>query len=90
MATTIKELENRILAIEKRNKSVEEDKAWETSFQRKLFVAFLTYCVVFIFLAVIKVANPFLSAIIPTMGYLLSTVSLSFLKKIWTVGDDSE
>ena len=42
-------MEKRIEQIEQRNKRVEEDKAWETSFTRRLCIAILTYIVVVIY-----------------------------------------
>jgi len=42
---TKKEIKNII----KRNKKVEADKAWETSFSRKILIAVLTYIVIVLF-----------------------------------------
>ena len=39
-------LEDRIALIEQRNSRVEADKAWETSWARKVSIAFVTYIVV--------------------------------------------
>lgn len=69
--------------IKSRNSRVEADKAWETSWARKILVAILTYLVILLFLLIIKVERPFTAAIIPTIGFVLSTASLSFGKKIW-------
>ena len=38
-----KELENEIVKIKERNKKVELDKAWETSWTRKMCIGILTY-----------------------------------------------
>ena len=38
-----KELENEIVKIKERNKKVELDKAWETSWTRKICIGILTY-----------------------------------------------
>lgn len=77
------DLEKRIIKIEERNKRVELDKAWETSNLRKILIALLTYLVISSFFVVINVDKPFINAIVPTLGFLLSTLSLSFVKKIW-------
>jgi hypothetical protein len=77
------ELENRIKNIEQRNSRVETDKAWEVSFTRKLFIAVSTYIIAAVWLIVIKDTNPLLKALVPTAGYLLSTLSLPFIKKWW-------
>ena len=76
---TKKELQN----IEERNKRVEMDKAWETSFTRRGFIAGVTYIIAVWFMWTIGVENAYLGALVPTGGYLLSTLSLSFLKKRW-------
>ncbi len=47
-------LEKRIEAIEKRNKKVETDKAWETSMTRKICIMVLTYIVVIMYSYIIK------------------------------------
>lgn len=77
------QLERRIEAIEERNKKVEAAKAWETSWTRKICVALLIYIVVAIFLQVIQVDRAWLSALIPAVGFFLSTFTLPFLKQLW-------
>ena len=69
--------------IKQRNQRVELDKAWEVSWTRKILVAILTYLVVALFLLMIKASQPFTTAIIPTIGFVLSTASLSFAKTVW-------
>mgnify|MGYP001578596773 CR=1 FL=1 len=77
----ITELEKRITAIEKRNKRVEIDKAWEMSyFRRTLLVAF-TYLSIGLYMWVIGVQSPWLNAVIPSLGFLLSTLTLPLFKK---------
>jgi len=72
-----------IQQIKERNKKVEADKAWETSTTRKIIIAGLTYLVIVLFLYTLNLPNPLINAIIPTVGFLLSTLTLSFLKKFW-------
>jgi len=62
---------------------VENDKAWETSFVRKLSILIITYFCAALFLYIIEVENFYISALIPTMGYYLSTLSLPIVKNIW-------
>ena len=77
-------MEERIEAIEQRNKRVEEDKAWETSLTRRVCIAVLTYIVVIIYSYTIsKVNNIFLSSLVPVIGFTLSTISLNGVRKIW-------
>lgn len=76
-------LEEEIQNIKERNKKVEADKARETSRTRKIVIAILTYIVVVLFFVFAKLGNPFVNAVVPTMGFLLSTLSVSLFKKIW-------
>lgn len=75
--------EERLNKIEERNRKVELDKAWETSLVRILSVGIITYVIAVIALFMIKAPNPFLNALIPTLGFILSTQSLPFIKKLW-------
>lgn len=79
-----KDLEKEIVAIKARNKRVETDKAWETSWTRRLCIMVLTYAVVVLYSATIsQVSNVFLSSLVPVMGFLLSTLSLRLIRKAW-------
>jgi len=77
---TVKE---EIDSIKERNRKVEADKAWETSFTRRFIIAVLTYLIVVLFLYLINVQNPWLNALVPTGGFLLSTLTLPFVKRWW-------
>lgn len=80
---TLEDLKEEIDEIKARNKRVEADKAWETSWMRKLLILTLTYLVVVIFLLVENFANPFVSAIVPTIGFFISTLTVPFVKDWW-------
>ena len=74
------ELEN----IKKRNKRVELDKSWETSWTRKICIMILTYVIVVIYSYLIKqYDNILLSSLVPVIGFALSTLSLKYIRKIW-------
>jgi len=61
-------LKKEIESIKKRNKRVELDKAWETSWTRRICIMVLTYIVVVIYSFVIKsVDNVFLSSLVPVL-----------------------
>lgn len=78
------EIENEINKIKERNKKVELDKAWETSWTRKLCICVLTYIVVVIYSYVInKISNIWLSSLVPVIGFTLSTLSLNVVRKNW-------
>lgn len=76
-------LEKEILAIKARNKKVEIDKAWETSLSRKILLMMFTYLAIGFYLRAINIDRPWLNAIVPSIGFLLSTLTLPFFKKIW-------
>ncbi|MBE6161397.1 MAG: hypothetical protein E7158_04180 [Firmicutes bacterium] len=78
------ELEKRIEAIEKRNKRVEMDKAWETSWIRRICIMILTYIVVIVYTYIVRnYDNILLSSLVPVIGFTLSTLSLNLIRKIW-------
>lgn len=70
-------------AIKSRNQRVEMDKAWETSRFRVFSIALLTYAMMVLLMSVLQVEKPYLSALVPTAGFMLSTVSLRFAKRFW-------
>ncbi|MEK7505653.1 MAG: hypothetical protein AAB597_02050 [Patescibacteria group bacterium] len=77
------DIEKEINSIKERNIRVEVDKDWEKSFPRRIFIALITYLVVFAFLVMIEVPKPSLAALVPVGGYIFSTLSLGFLRSIW-------
>ncbi len=81
--TEIKEIKEKVENIEKRNERVEIEKAWETSTFRKVAIAVMTYCLVALFFWVAELPKPFISAIIPTLGFVISTLSFPFFKDYW-------
>ncbi len=76
-------LEKRIEAIEARNKKVELDKAWETSFARRILIVTLTYLVMVVFMKAAEIDRPFINALIPAAGFGLSTLTISYVKDWW-------
>lgn len=80
----MKELEQRIAKIEKRNKRVETDKAWETSWTRRICIMVLTYLVVVAYSYIIRECdNILLSSFVPVLGFLLSTLSVKAVRRLW-------
>lgn len=81
------ELKMEIEKIKERNKKVELDKAWETSFVRRLCICILTYVVVVIYSIITKnVTNIWISSLVPVIGFTLSTLSLKVVRKMWEKG----
>lgn len=78
------DLENEINQIKVRNKRVELDKSWETSWTRKITIMILTYLIVLLYsFLVSKFNNIFFSSLVPVIGFLLSTLSLKLIRKFW-------
>jgi len=76
-------IKKEIQKIIERNKRVELDKAWETSLTRRLIIAVMTYLLIVLFLWIIEIPNPWLNALVPTIAFILSTLTLPFFKKWW-------
>ena len=72
-----------IKEIQERNNRVAIDKAWETSKTRRAIIASITYVVAVFFMYRIGVVDPFLNALVPTGGYIFSTLSMSCIKTWW-------
>lgn len=80
---TLARIQRDIDSIKERNRRVEADKAWETSGARKIIVTLLTYFVVVLFFYFAGLPKPFANSIVPSVAFLLSTLTLDFFKKVW-------
>lgn len=80
---TFESLQTEIENIKARNERVEMDKAWETSWMRKISIFILTYLVIVLFFYFADLPNPLINSIVPAIGFILSTLTISVLKKIW-------
>ncbi|MDD2823417.1 MAG: hypothetical protein PHQ59_05055 [Candidatus Daviesbacteria bacterium] len=76
-------IEEEILKIKERNKKAEVDKAWETSLFRRIVLMIFTYLAIGFYLNAINVSNPWLNAIVPAIGFMLSTLTLPVFKNLW-------
>ncbi len=83
-------MEIELQQIHERNRRVELDKAWEVSNLRRGLVAGITYIVAVFFMYRIGISEPFINALVPTGGYLLSTLSLPFIKRWWISRQDNK
>ena len=80
----MEELKKELEEIKQRNKRVELDKKWETSYTRKIVICVLTYIVVVVYSNITsKTNNIFLSSLVPVIGFTLSTLSLKLVRKMW-------
>jgi len=76
-------IEQEINIIKERNKRVEADKAWEISFFRRIIITIFTYFVMVIFMYLVGLPSPWLASFIPALAYLISTLTMPFIKKWW-------
>lgn len=76
-------LETRIKLIETRNDRVEADKAWETSLVRRCLLAAFTYLSIGLYLQAINIDRPWINAIVPAIGFMISTLTMPFFKRLW-------
>lgn len=81
--TELIQIKKDIAEIQRRNKSVENDKAWETSLFRRVLIAIFTYLSIGLYMWAIAVTDPWLNAIVPTVGFTLSTLTLPWFKAYW-------
>jgi len=78
------QLQQALQAIQERNERVEMQKAWETSFTRRFFIALVTYLTAYIFMRyMLGSTQPWFDALVPTGGYLLSSLSLPVISEFW-------
>ena len=80
---SIRKLEKEIEQIKFRNRKVEIDKEWETSFTRRILLILFTYLAIGLYMNAADIKNPWLNAIVPSIGFLLSTLTLPFFKDLW-------
>lgn len=80
---TIEQLEEEINKIKERNRRVETEKTWETSWTRKIIISALTYLVILLFFLSAGISKPFVNSIVPAVAFILSTLSVPFIKQLW-------
>lgn len=81
--TKITDLEREIAKLKERNARVEADKAWETSMARRGLLMVFTFLAIGLYLNAVRIPDPWLNAIVPTIAFMLSTLTLPIFKKIW-------
>lgn len=72
-----------IKKIEARNRKVELEKRWETSWTRRFVITVMTYGIVLMYLYVVGNTSPWVNALVPAAGFLLSTLALGWLRELW-------
>jgi hypothetical protein len=79
---TTKELEKNIQKILERNHRVELEKSWETSKTRMVSISVTTFIFMSLLMKVIGMNDVLANAFLATISFFLSTLSMSFIKKI--------
>ncbi|MCB9982815.1 MAG: hypothetical protein H6861_03940 [Rhodospirillales bacterium] len=72
-----------IETIKERNARVEAEKAWETSWTRRILIALITYIVIGAYLTYLEIERAWLHAFVPATAYILSTLGLHYVKLLW-------
>jgi hypothetical protein len=80
---SIMDINKTIKVIQKRNRRVEADKAWETSFFRRALIMVFTYVVAYLWMDTVELEKAWLAALIPAGAYLISTVTFPPLREWW-------
>jgi hypothetical protein len=75
----IKEIEK----IKERNERVEIDKSWEVSKTRRILIGGFTYFVVVGWMMLTNLPDPWINSAVPAGAFILSTLTLPFIKKFW-------
>ena len=81
--SSIEQLSEEIQKLKVRNARVEQEKSWETSWQRHVSIVIATYIVMLILFLLLDDKTPFLNAGISTIGYLISVLSMNWVKKLF-------
>jgi len=79
----MEDLERRLKEIEERNRKVESDKGWETSWTRRGLLTLFTYIAIGTYMWAIEIHRPWLNAVVPAVAFMLSTLTIPFFKSIW-------
>ena len=83
MGNNMENVEEKIQKIEERNQQVEADKAWETSWTRRILLTIFTYLAIAVYMWAVDILRPWLNAVVPAVAFMLSTLTMPFFKKIW-------
>ncbi|CAM9374049.1 unnamed protein product, partial [Ectocarpus fasciculatus] len=79
----VEHLKNQIRILRERNFIKDKGKKFEGSYTRISFIMIITYATISTYMYLIGVKDPLLNAIVPTVGFNLSTWSLPSVKKVW-------
>jgi len=89
----IERLQEQVAKLEQRNIDKDVGKSFESSWTRTCFIIAFTYIVIYLYLRFsLNVADPQKNAVVPAIGFTMSTWSMSLVKPVWArltqKGDD--
>jgi hypothetical protein len=76
-------IEDRLAAIEERNRRVEADKAWEISWERRVLIAVVTFFATLVVFRYADTTKPWLAGLLAVIGFIISTLTMPILKSHW-------
>ena len=80
----IETIKSELIKIHQRNNQRDYDKTFESSATRIITIMTITYIIIYIYMKYfLHISNPELNAIVPTLGFNMSTWSLNWVKMIW-------
>jgi hypothetical protein len=84
MITRLDQMQSEIHALQRRNFEKDRGKEFESSYTRVIFLMAVTYFTLLAYMALVIQSNhPYLDAIVPTVGFNISTWSLPYVKEWW-------
>lgn len=85
LTKSVAAIQDEVDHINRRNIEKDRGKEFETSYTRVIFLMTITYSTLFGYMSIIKTNNPALDAIVPTVGFNISTWSLPYIKEWWVL-----
>ena len=65
------------------NIAKDRGKEFETSYVRVIFIMLITYCTLYGYMTIIGTPKAYLNAVVPTVGFNISTWSVPYVKEVW-------
>lgn len=78
----IKRLENEICNLKTKILAMEKQQRWKNSITRKALICLITYLIIFAYSCfAFETQDVIFSSLIPVIAYIISTLTLNFIKK---------
>lgn len=83
LAAAVAELQQAVAELKQRNERKDFEKRWEVGPARTLLIIALTYGCLFCYMWLVNMEAALLSAVVPTVGYALSTLAFPGARDRW-------